>query len=245
MMKKTTRKQLKREPQLGDFSVLVGILKSPLWKAFLVNTDKAILLLLKYWAGWFRGMINWSFCAVFRTKNVGENQNGWLISCSAIFFLISFNSTSIWLAFKGLGTYYLPISLFWKTEEEMLSILFFDINSKIVLGYTFLVMLSSLYRIYFFHFGKKNNDELSDRGISWVYLFFKGLFRIFKVRNTHINREFIESKIEPLLLGCISMVLFNIDKYGSGLFAIMFLSEVTIQAYNKAITLKHWSFENI
>ena len=229
-------KLVKTETKYGDYC-LISSLQSPIWKELLTNSDKAFSRVFKNWFLFQRGMFNFCFFNIFRT-NAGINQSGICVSIASCLFLASINSPDIWLFTKGLGLFYIPISMFWKTSDEMVTMLITESNSTLLLYYNGLLIITSLISIFKMYLGYTDQDDLSSRGTSRIYLFFKWVFRKLKIKKVKVNRQFIEGVLEVLILIAIGALLYKSDKYGAVFFFLMAFSEISIQVSNKAATIK-------
>ena len=240
-MKKLKNKQpeklVKTEKKYGDYPIISGAMKSSIWKAFLTNWDTAFVLLIKYWFSFTRGMINYSFCNVFRS-NAGINQSGIIISLMSCLFITSINSSEIWLLTKGLGAFYIPISIFWKSKDEMIEMVITNRNSTILFYYNILLIATSLISICKMYLGRTDQEDLSSRGTSKLFLLTKWVFKKLKIRRIKPRRQFFEGTLEPIILIATGILLYRTDIYAAVFFLLMALSEITIQVTNIAATLK-------
>lgn len=230
-------KRVKKERKFGDHSILIGCISSPVWKVLLTNFNKAIFLIIKDWFRFVRGMINYCFCNVFRTSS-GVNQSGFLISISSCLYLLSYNSTHIPFWLTGCGIFYIPSVCFFKSSDEMIAMLMVGVHSEILNYYSLLLIVTSLISLFKIILGKADSDGLSSRGISRIYLGLKWIFRKLKIKKIKISRPFIEGVLEPILLFIAAFILYDIDWYASIFILLMGLSELSINLYNKAVTLK-------
>lgn len=242
--KRNIKKQcsIKKEGKYGDYALVNGCLKSPVWKLIFTNFEKAFWMISKQWFLFVRGMFNFAFCCVFR-KTAGINQSGLLISTATLFFFFSINCSEIWILFKGIGLFYIPISVFWKSYDEILDMLVTYINSTILLYYNFLLLITSIISVLKFYLGKTDQEDYSSRGTSRLYLFIKWVIKKSRNRKINVSKQFIESIVEPSLLILTSILLFSHDAYASVVFMLMAISEISIQVINKAVSIQIETFQ--
>ncbi|WP_075342491.1 hypothetical protein [Tenacibaculum agarivorans] len=224
-----------KETKFGDFRILSAARKSPVWKELFNDRDRVWDRIYQQWFRYLRGMVGWSYCAVFRTKTPGVNHTGIIISATSCFFLASINSTDIWWIFKGLGVFYIPISMLWKDSSEIFQMLITNSQSKILLIYNAILVITSLYRVIAMYFlGRRYmNNDLNARGTSWLYVGIKALLAKWRVR---VNERLVEG-IEPFLVAGLGVLFFSFDRLAGTYFVLMAVNEIAVRALNYAATL--------
>lgn len=237
-------KRSKVERRYGDYMLLVGMRETKAFKLLFTNMDAALLYLLKDWLLFVRGMFNFAFTTVTRV-NHGIGQCGFVIWIMSVAFFCSINTNQVYLAFKGVGSFYILTSPFWKDTAEIKTLLLTETNSKALLGFTILMCLTSLVHVIRVYLGFGSND-ISSRGDSSLYILTKFLLKKFRVKRFKPNHQVFQSIVDPSVIFAFGLLSFYLnDPYFGTCCFLMGGSEVTIQVANKAETLKKQTLRSI
>lgn len=242
---KNKPKRSKLERMCGDYAILSGMRSSPAPKLLFTNMDAAFLHLFKDWLLFIRGMFNFAFTS-FTRINKGIHQCGFVIWIMSVAFFCSINTNEVYLAFKGIGSFYILLAPFWKDIPEIQTLLLTGVNSKVLLAFTILMFVKSGVDVCRVYFGFGNEDDISSRGDSTLYLLTKFAFKKLKIKRFRPNHQIFQSIIDPSMIFAFGLLSFYLDDpyFGTCCF-LMGGSEVTIQVANKAETLRKQALKNI
>lgn len=242
---KNKPKRSKVERRYGDYMLLVGMRETRVFELLFTNMDAALLYLFKDWLMFVRGMFNFAYKSVTGI-NQGINQSGVVIWLMSVAFLCSINTDEVYLAFKGLGSFYILLAPLWKDASEIQTLFLTGVNSKVLLGYTMLVFIKSGVDVFRVYLGFGNEEEISSRGDSILYLLTQFIFKKLRVKRVRPNHQIFQSIIDPSIIFAIGLISFYLgDPYFGTCCFLMGGSEVTIQVANKAETLRKQSLKNI
>ena len=222
-LKVASRKVVK----VSDLEILHGAVTTKFWHVFFNrHWSESAIMLLKQYLRFSKAMMAFMHWSVFRVKP-GSHTMGFLIICAALCFSLSYNSSHVPAVLKPFAAFVVPFVPLFKSPHQLSRLIFIDVESRFIVIYTILFLITSLIHLLMIWFGK-GNTSLSKRGESWIVL---GLSRYMNV-----NEFFICGIVEPLISVGIAIALLKIGHDTHGFLFMLFISlaEASQQFLDKA-----------
>jgi len=157
--------------KIGDLAVIHAAVttKNKFWNTlFYKHWSEFAVLCLRQYFRFNRAIMASQLWSVFRF-NPGFQTMGLLSTLASICCLLSYNSSNVvdWL--KPLSIFIIPFMPFFESPEGLYQLAVIDIESPLLLAYTGLFILSSLFHLVTIWIGR-GNKSITKRGESWIGL---------------------------------------------------------------------------